>query len=111
MKTLKRLLILLLLLFLLLGFAHLTRAQDSIPQWPVVEYRGGFKETHYAFICVKYNAKDTVSHLYSCYPHKMWVSVNGGTAVLMKRKTPLDIKAEHFTVVFTRKHYKRTYKF
>ncbi len=30
MKTLKRLLILLLVLFLLLGFAHLTRAQDTI---------------------------------------------------------------------------------
>ena len=106
MKTLK---ILIIILALLLGIVHFTRAQDTLPQWPIVEYRGGFRETNYAFICVKYNAKDTVSHLYSCYPHKMWVSVNGGTAIQMGRRDVIDVKAEHFTVIVSRKKYRKTY--
>ncbi len=107
MKTFIKLLLIWLTLLL---FAWETRAQsDSIPEWPIVEYAHGFKETHYPFLCVKYNAKDKVSHLYSCYPHKMFFSVNGKTAVRMGRRDVIDVKGEHFVLTVTRKNYSRKY--
>jgi len=106
MVTMKRLLLLTLLIGSLTAYS-----QDTIPQWPIVEYREGFKITDYPFLCVKYNAKEKVSHIYCMYPHKMWVSVNGSTAVRMGKRSVIDIKAEHFTVTVTRKKYKHTYTF
>lgn len=100
----------LLLLTLLIG-SLTAYCQDSIPQWPIVEYRDGFKITDYPFLCVKYNAKEKVSHIYCMYPHKMLVSVNGNTAVKMGKRNVIDVKAEHFTVTVTRKRYRRIYQF
>lgn len=109
----KKLIKLSLLLLALLGFAWVTRAQtpDTISEWPKKAYVNGMLETDYPFLCVKYDSTLNKSHVYSCYPHKMWLSINECEAVKTRRRIPVDVKGEHFTVTVSRKYYKHTYVF
>jgi len=78
MKTLKRLLILLLVLFLLLGVAHLTRAQERTPI-PI-----GYT-IDYPHVYVLVDTVHSMSQVHNYYHCKMWFSVNGGRAILLSR--------------------------
>lgn len=68
-------------------------------------------EIDYAHICVKVDTVHHMSQFYHFYPHKVYVSINGGKAVLMKRREPRTVWAESFTVTVTRNEYKRIYQF
>jgi hypothetical protein len=102
MKILK---ILIVILALLLGFAHFTRAQSDTTRTPI-----GY-DIDYAFV---YARKDTVhcmTQLYNHYPHKMYFSVNGGRAMELKRGQVMTVWSCRFALTVTRKNYKHTYTF
>lgn len=103
MKTLKRLLILLLVLFLLLGVAHLTRAQD------ITRTTIGY-DVDYPFVYVRKDTIHGLTYLYNHYPHKMYFSANGGKATLLPRNQVMTVWSKHFVLTVSRKKYRREYR-
>ena len=58
--------------------------------------------------------KDTVHHqsqVYSFYPHKVYISINGGKAVYVSKRTPITVWSNSFIVTVTKNEYKHIYNF
>ena len=100
MKTLVKLFILWLFL---LGIAYVTKAQDST-RTPI-----GY-DIDYAHLYIRIDTVHGLSYVYNYYPCKMYFSVNGSKAVLVKRKAVFTVWSTHFTVIVSRKKYRREYK-
>ena len=52
-----------------------------------------------------------MAQIHSYYPHKMFISINGGKASVIQKRQVLTVWSNHFTVTVTRKKYKRIYQF
>ena len=98
METLKRLLILL----LVLGIAHLTRAQDTT-RTPI-----GY-DVDYPFVYVRKDTIHGLTYLYNHYPHAMYFSANGGKTTLLRRNQVMTVWSNRFTLTVSRKKYRKSY--
>jgi len=52
-----------------------------------------------------------MAQVHSYYPHKMFISINGGKASVIQKRQVLTVWSNHFTVTVTRKKYKHLYQF
>ena len=52
-----------------------------------------------------------MAQIHSYYPHKMYISINGGKASVIQKRQVLTVWSNHFTVTVTRKKYSHLYKF
>jgi len=60
---------------------------------------------------VLFDTINKMAQIYSYYPSKMFISINGGKALIIQKRQVLTVWSNHFTVTVTRKKYKRIYQF
>ena len=93
----------LLLLTLLIG--SLTAYCQDTTRTPI-----GY-EIDYPHLYVLVDTVHNMAHVHSIYPHKVFISINGGRALEVKRGGVLTVWSNRFTVTVTRKRYRRIYQF
>lgn len=94
---------LLALLAFLLGIAY-AKAQDST-RTPI-----GY-DIDYPFLYARVDTIHSMTQLYNHYPHKVFISVNGGRALEVPRRGVITVWNNHFIVTVTRKKYSHKYTF
>ena len=84
--------------------AHCSMAQD-ITRTPI-----GY-DIDYPYVYVRQDTIHNMAQFYNHYPHKMFISINGGKAAVIQKRQVLTVWSNHFTVTVTRKKYSHLYKF
>lgn len=90
------------ILFLLIAFN--SNAQDTI-RTPI----GYTIDLPHLYVLV--DTINKMAQIHSYYPHKMYISINGGKASVIQKRQVLTVWNQHFTLIVSRKNYKRIYQF